>query len=302
MPRLHIDGALVINKPVGPTSHEVVICARRALGINRIGHTGTLDPQASGILPLVVGQATRLARHLTGSDKEYVATVRFGVVTDTYDATGSVLNESREIPNARDIESALTRFTGVFEQVPPLYSAKMVGGERSYRRARAGKPVQPPAVGVTAHELELIDLDGARARVRVRCSAGFYVRSLAHDLGRVLGTGAILDALIRTEAAGFKAPDALQFESLVTAPRAELRAKVKPVETLLSDLPPAALTHEGVRWALNGRDLGPSELVTPLTAIPPLMRMIAPDGRMLGLAERAKRPGFLHPAVVFSYN
>jgi tRNA pseudouridine55 synthase len=296
-------GAIVINKPVGPTSHDVVVCARRSLGISRIGHTGTLDPQASGVLALVIGQGTRLARHLTGSDKEYLATVRFGVVTDTYDTAGAVLRESALVPAADDIAAALARFSGTFAQLPPPYSAKMVDGARSYVHARAGRPVQPAAVEVTAHALELVDLEGSRARVRVRCSAGFYVRSLAHDLGAALGTGAALDALVRTEAAGFTLEESLPFETLVTAPRDALRAQIKPMHALLPDLPAVTVTDEGADWARHGRDLGPRQVADrPLAAAPALVRLLAPDGQLLGLAEPAKTPGFLHAAVIFSYN
>lgn len=297
-----IDGVLVVHKPVGPTSHDVVICARRSLGVSRIGHTGTLDPQASGVLPLVLGQATRLAQHLTGSDKEYEATIRFGVVTDTHDAAGEVLEATDRVPSEAQLASALERFVGTFDQTPPLYSAKMVGGERSYVRARSGKPIQPQPVQVTVYALQLASLDAARARIRLRCSAGFYVRSLAHDLGAALGVGAILDGLVRTVAAGFTLADAIPFETLVTASRAELRSLVQPIESLLTEIPVARLTHEGVRWALHGRDLGPHELRTPLPVIPPMVRMMGPDERIVGLAEPAKMRGFLHPTVVFSYN
>jgi tRNA pseudouridine55 synthase len=297
-----IDGVIVIHKPVGPTSHDVVVCARRALGISRIGHTGTLDPQASGVLPLVLGQATRLAQHLTGSVKEYIATLRFGVTSDTYDVSGELVVHEADPPSAEDVTAALDRFRGTFEQTPPLYSAKMVGGERSYVRARAGKPVQPPAVTVSAHEIELLGVEERRAQLRVRCSAGFYVRSLAHDVGQAIGCGAILDALVRTEAAGFRLDEAVPFETLVTEGRDALRSRVRPMETLLVDLPAVMLTDEGIRWARHGRDLGPRDLVRPLPEMVPLVRMTAPDGRMLGLAEPAKARGFLHPSVVFSYN
>ena len=297
-----IDGVIVIHKPVGPTSHDVVVCARRALGISRIGHTGTLDPQASGVLPLVLGQATRLAQHLTGSVKEYIATLRFCVTSDTYDASGELVVREANPPSAEDVTAALDRFRGTFEQTPPLYSAKMVGGERSYVRARAGKPMQPPAVTVSAHELELLAVEERRAQLRVRCSAGFYVRSLAHDIGQAIGCGAILEALVRTEAAGFRLDEAVPFETLVTEGRESLHGRVRPMETLLVDLPAVTLTDEGIRWARHGRDLGPRDLVRPLPEMAPLVRMTAPDGRMLGLAEPAKAPGFLHPSVVFSYN
>lgn len=301
-PNASIDGVIVIHKPVGPTSHDVVVCARRALGISRIGHTGTLDPQASGVLPLVLGQATRLAQHLTGTDKEYIATLRFGATSDTYDASGEIVTQSATTPSRNAIAEALAGFLGTFEQIPPLYSAKMVGGERSYVRARAGKPVQPPPVPVTAREIELMTIAGATAEVRVRCSAGFYVRSLAHDVGQVLGCGALLEGLVRTEAAGFPLGVAVPFEVLVTGGREALRGRVRPMEALLGDLPSVTLTPEGVKWARHGRDLGPRDLLQPLTVMSPLVRMTAPDGRMLGLAEPAKARGFLHPAVVFSYN
>jgi tRNA pseudouridine55 synthase len=301
-PKTSIDGVIVIHKPVGPTSHDVVVCARRALGISRIGHTGTLDPQASGVLPLVLGQATRLAQHLTGTDKEYLATFRFGATSDTYDASGEIVTAGEALPTRQQIAEALARFLGTFEQVPPLYSAKMVGGERSYVRARAGKPVQPPAVTVTAREIELMTIAGATAEVRVRCSAGFYVRSLAHDVGQALGCGALLEGLVRTEAAGFRLGAALPFEVLVTGRRETLRERVQPMEILLGDLPSVTLTPEGVKWARHGRDLGPRDVLHPLTVMSPLVRMTAPDGKMLGLAEPAKTRGFLHPAVVFSFH
>lgn len=296
------DGVLVVHKPLGPSSHDIVVIARRALGVSRIGHTGTLDPQASGVLPLVVGQATRLAQHLTGSDKEYLATVRFGVVSDTRDAAGEIVGASGAVPTADAVRTAMTKFDGTFEQTPPAYSAKMVDGQRSYARARAGKPVQSPPVAVTVHALELLAYDPPLARLRVRCSAGFYVRSLAHDLGEAVGTGALLEALIRTEAAGFGLADAMMLETLVQAPRPALHAAVRPMESLLTTLPAVELTVEGLEWVRHGRDLGPRQLQRPLPTVPALARLFGPDGRLIGLADPAKMPGFLHPVVVFSYN
>lgn len=296
-----LDGVLVVHKPVGPSSHDVVAVARRALGLSRVGHTGTLDPQASGVLPLVLGRATRLAQHLTGSDKQYEATVRFGVVTDTYDKAGEVLASSQAAPKIDALEDALHRFRGTFEQIPPAYSAKMIGGARSYVHARAGKALRSPAVTVTTHLVELIGYDPPLARLRIRCSAGFYVRSLAHDLGETLGTGAILEHLVRTEAAGFGLGDAVSFETLAQAPREELRERVLPMESLLTDLPAVSLTTEGVEWAGHGRDLGPAQLTGP-PAVSALVRLFGPDRRLVGLANLSKTPGFLHPTVVFRYN
>jgi tRNA pseudouridine55 synthase len=292
---------LVVHKPVGPSSHDVVAVARRSIGTSRIGHTGTLDPQAAGVLPLVLGQATRLAQQLTSSDKEYDATIRFGVVTDSHDAAGQVVQSSGAVPTLDALESALAGFRGTFHQTPPAYSAKMVEGERSYARARAGRPVTSPAVSVTTHAVELVALEPPLARLRVRCSAGFYVRSLAHDLGEVLGTGAILDHLIRTEAAGFRLRDAVSFQTLVQAPRAELRNLVLPMEKLLTAVPAVTLTEQGVDWARHGRSLGPAQLTMPLSPIPPLVRLLSPDGRLVGLANPSQNSAVLQPSVVFSY-
>jgi tRNA pseudouridine55 synthase len=296
-----VHGALVVDIPVGPSSHDVVVCARRALGISRIGHTGTLDPQASGVLPLVVGQGTRLAQHLTGSDKEYVATVRFGVTTDTYDASGVIVHQRGGAPTLSELEAAITRFLGSFDQTPPLYSAKMVGGERSYVRARAGEGIQPRPVRVTAYALEILSLEHERARLRVRCSAGFYVRALAHDLGDALGMGAILDGLVRTEAAGFRLEDTLSFAALITGPRDEVRAAVRPMSSLLTDLPGVVLTAEGLEWARHGRAIPPRLMVGDPAAAAPLVRLLAAEGILVGLAERGSA-GLLQPAVIFSYN
>lgn len=298
-----MDGVLVVHKPVGPSSHDVVAVARRSLGMSRIGHTGTLDPQASGVLPLVLGQATRLAQHLSATVKEYEATLRFGVVTDTCDAAGAVVESSGRSPSREALDAALQRFRGTFAQVPPAYSAKMIGGDRSYVHARAGRSLRSPAVNVTTHALGVLLFEPPLARLRVRCSAGFYVRSLAHDLGEAVGTGAILEHLVRTEAAGFQLSAAVPFEMLVQAPRKDLHGRVLPMETLLTDLPAVGLTGEGVDWTRLGRNLGPAQLTMPLPDdVAPLVRLIAPDGRLVGLGSRAKTPGFLHPAVVFSYN
>jgi tRNA pseudouridine55 synthase len=297
-----MDGVLVVHKPVGPSSHDIVVVARRSLGISRVGHTGTLDPRASGVLPLVLGQATRLAQHLTASVKEYTATVRFGVTTDTYDTAGSVVAQSDRAVTAGEVDAALGRFRGTFDQTPPAYSAKMVDGERSYVRARAGKPIQAGSVAVTVYALDLLAFDPPLAQLRVRCSAGFYVRSLAHDLGQTLGSGAALEGLVRTEAAGFTLDAATPLETLVKAPRVELRQLIRPMEALLLDIPAVELTVEGVDWARHGRHLGPRQVRRPHSGPGSLVRLLGPDGRLVGLADPVTSPGFLHATVVFSYN
>src|SRR6185369_7059433 len=184
-----MDGLLVIDKPVGPTSHDVVSRMRRVLGERRIGHTGTLDPAASGVLPLVLGRATRLARFLSAGDKRYEAVIRFGVATDTYDAEGTPVGALRKgaTPPRHAIETALCDFRGTFLQQPPAYSAKKIAGRRSYDIARAGyaddeSPAFPAPVTVTVRRLEITQIEDDDVTLDIECSAGFYVRSLAHDL------------------------------------------------------------------------------------------------------------------------
>jgi tRNA pseudouridine55 synthase len=297
-----VDGVLVIHKPAGPTSHDIVAVVRRALGMRRVGHTGTLDPNASGVLPLVLGHATRLAQYLTASDKEYEAIVRFGVETDTYDSAGRVVRESGKFPTRDDLVVALDGFRGAFDQLPPLYSAKKVDGDRAYDLARQAKPVTLAAAPVVAHALDLLSFDPPLARLRVVSSAGFYVRSLAHDLGTALGTGAILQELVRTRAGSFALHMAVPLADVIAGPLERLRARVIPLEALLPHLPAIALTADGMRRLSHGQDLRPEDWGgAALTERHghTLVRLLSPHGALLGLAEPAKIAGFLHPAVVF---
>ncbi|NIP58321.1 MAG: tRNA pseudouridine(55) synthase TruB, partial [Gemmatimonadetes bacterium] len=203
------DGVLPVDKPVGPTSHDVVARARRALDTGRIGHTGTLDPFASGLLLLCVGPATRLSEYLTALEKSYVAVARLGVGTDTLDPEGAVVERSdswSELDRAR-IEEASASFLGRREQVPPQFSAKKVGGEAMYARARRGERVELSPIPVEIHELELLGVDLPDVRLRIRCSSGTYVRALARDLGAALGEPAHLAELRRTAVGSFRVQD-----------------------------------------------------------------------------------------------
>jgi tRNA pseudouridine55 synthase len=198
-----MDGLLVVDKPAGPTSHDVVARMRRVLDERRIGHTGTLDPAATGVLALVLGRATRLAQFLTDSSKSYEAVVRLGVATDTGDAQGRAIGPvgGRPVPSRDAIEEALQGFRGTFLQQPPAFSAKRIGGKRSHDLARAGvASVLPAPVSVTVHRLDIVGADGDCVTLNLECSAGFYVRALAADLGERLGVGAHLVALRRTRA------------------------------------------------------------------------------------------------------
>jgi tRNA pseudouridine55 synthase len=298
-----LDGVLVVNKPVGPTSHDVVATARRTLGLRRIGHTGTLDPQASGVLPLVLGAATRLAQYLTASDKEYDATVRFGIETDSYDTAGRLTRETGEVPSALDLVSALDRFRGAFTQVPPAFSAKKVDGDRAYDRARQERPVALAPVPVVTHRLELLRFEPPCADLRVVCSAGFYVRALAHDLGQLLGTGAVLAGLVRRRSGGFSLADAVAFEELAQAALNTVAPRVVPMERLLPEWPGRQLTEEGLRKIANGQEVGPAEWKGgPVAAGTDRVRLLSPGGQLVALAKPSKSGGFLHADVVFRYN
>jgi tRNA pseudouridine55 synthase len=296
------DGVLVVDKPEGPTSHDVVTLARRALGVSRIGHTGTLDPMATGVLPLVIGRATRLAQFLTASDKHYEATLAFGRTTTTYDAKGSDVTTSGERPSREQIDAALPQFRGTFEQTPPAFSAKNIDGERSYdlaRKAKDGVQQRPKAVIVTAKEVEVLSFDGELLRLQMRVTAGFYVRSLAHDLGQALGMGAVLVGLRRTRSGEFGLDGAVPLADVLQAGREALALRLIPLGSLLPDLPAVTLRGaEHVDRVKNGVEVAPGDLLAPLDPLPDLVRLLGPDGSLVGLAKPGKTPGFLHTAIV----
>ncbi|MCZ7572032.1 MAG: tRNA pseudouridine(55) synthase TruB [Ardenticatenaceae bacterium] len=194
---------MIVDKPAGLTSHDVVARVRHLAGTRKVGHAGTLDPPATGVLVLALGKATRLLEYLSGHDKQYLATITLGSVTTTYDAEGEIVTTLvGPLPNRATVERALASFRGQIAQVPPIYSAIKQGGEALYAKARRGETVSaPPLREVTIYELDLLRYEPPTLDIRVRCSKGTYVRSLAHDLGRALGTGAFLAAL-RREASG----------------------------------------------------------------------------------------------------
>ena len=299
------DGVLVVDKTQGPTSHDVVALARRALGVSRIGHTGTLDPMATGVLPLVVGRATRLAQFLTAGDKDYEATVAFGRTTDTYDALGKAVTGSDARPNRDQLESAVAKFRGTFEQTPPAYSAKNIDGERSYELARkmktGGVATLPKAVTVTTRQLEIVSFDGDSACLRMSVTAGFYVRSLAHDLGAALGMGAVLAALRRTRSGEFGLEGAVPLADVLQSSREALAGRLVPFDGLLAGLPSVTLRGPvHVDRVKNGLEVAPEDLLAPMSPLPELVRLLGPDGALVGLARPGKTPGFLHAAVVMA--
>jgi tRNA pseudouridine55 synthase len=305
-----MDGLLVVDKPVGPTSHDVVARVRRTLRERQIGHTGTLDPAASGVLPLVVGRATRLARFLTAADKTYRATVRLGVSTDSYDGAGVEVTRHRgPLPDRDAVEHALAMFTGSILQYPPAFSAKRIDGERSHRRARRAAAVQdtaerPPAAAVAAHHLRILDLQDSRLDLEIECSAGFYVRSLAHDLGAQLGIGAHLEALRRTRSGDLTVDVAVPLDAIDGNRQAALDVMI-PMRSMLGFVPAVWLTAEGVVAVRHGRGIGPEAIVKgdrfdlAYNDCAQLVRLLDPDGELLALGRPvAGGAALLHPFVV----
>jgi tRNA pseudouridine55 synthase len=247
-----VDGVLVVDKPAGPTSHDLVDRVRRALGTRRVGHTGTLDPFATGVLPICVGRATRLARFLSGGEKEYLATVRLGFATTTDDLTGEPLGAPVALEPAPDeLSAALSSLVGTFEQVPPAFSARHVAGRRLYELARRGEAVPRAATPVTVHALELVSRTPGTVDLAVRCSPGTYVRALARDLGERLGTGAHLTALRRIRSGAFDLSQAVPGDDLSGA-----AGMLMPMAGLLLDLPAVRVGEEGRRLVGHGRELG----------------------------------------------
>jgi tRNA pseudouridine55 synthase len=258
------EGVVLIDKPAGMTSHDVVAIARRALAVRRVGHTGTLDPFATGLLVLLVGGATRLQPYVEGEPKVYEATIRFGVETDTADLTGASVREA-PLPTESAVESALSALTGAIEQIPPAYSAKQVGGVRAYDAARRGEPLALRPVPVLVHRWDVRARSGADWQVTIVCSGGTYVRSLARDLGTLAGSAAHLASLRRIRSGHFDVADAIPLDAIRSGTVAPLPARSAvpglPAEELsatdaarVAHGQPVRATAGGVRAALLGSD------------------------------------------------
>lgn len=300
------SGVLVVDKPEGPTSHDVVDVVRKAFHLRRVGHAGTLDPLATGVLPVLLGKATRLAWLLLGGDKEYRATVRLGYATTSDDRTGEPLSPPCRVDAGRaEVLRAIEELRGISEQVPPTFSAKWVKGERAYALARAGRPVRREPVPVTVHSMVLIDFRGEEVDLLVRCSAGTYVRALARDLGERLGVGAHLSALRRTISGDFGLEEAVPLE-VVGHP--ETAKKIVPLRALLTALPAVRVGSEGRAALTHGRDLsrelvlegfpeGPPERVRVLDTSGELLGLAVPRGFGVGVPSLPLEPVF-HPEVV----
>jgi tRNA pseudouridine55 synthase len=295
-PGMH--GVLVVAKPAGPTSHDVVALVRRLASTRRIGHGGTLDPFASGVLPLFLGGATRLVEYHLADDKAYRATICFGATSTTDDLDGDLTPVERAdggaAPTRAAVEASLVGFLGAQQQQPPVYSAVQVGGRRAYAMARAGEAVDLPARSVEIKRLDLVEWDGSDptrpiAIVEVGCSAGTYVRALARDLGARLGCGAYLGALVRTASGPFTLANARSLDELRDAAAAAgpdgIRPLLLPVDYGLDALPSVALTTTEIADALQGRYIRPSAGLRGAGEDGPL-RLVDAAGTIVGMGRR----------------
>jgi tRNA pseudouridine55 synthase len=282
------DGVLNLNKPSDWTSHDVVAKLRNLLRVSRIGHGGTLDPAATGVLPIFIGRATRIAEYLLDWDKEYVAVMRLGEATDTQDATGVVLARSQAHHVTRaDLDSTSARFRGRIKQLPPMYSAVKVGGEPLYRAARAGKTVARDLRDVMVYELEILGLDGGDVSMRVRCSKGTYIRTLCADIGSALGVGAHLLALERTRVGPLKLAEASTLEDVRDVQR--LADRLMSMDDALTHLPALLVEQDaadratrGVRVPSDSIRWSPDAQATPESS---RVRLKDPGGRLLGVGR-----------------
>ena len=233
-----MNGIFVIDKPEGMTSHDVVISLRAKFSISKVGHLGTLDPMATGVLPVCTGKATRIGQYIPNSPKEYIGEIRFGFSTNTYDREGIPASEPRRLDSsAKEIEEAIHTLTGKIDQAPPPFSAKKIGGVASYKLARKGRMIEASPVPVEVHKFEITGLDLPLMQFRVVCSAGTYIRSLAHDLGRKLGCGAHLTSLRRTMSGEFRIERAVPLGQVSSSDLIALIVRLAILREVVSSTP-----------------------------------------------------------------
>ncbi len=284
-----MNGLLVLDKPAGLTSHDVVDIVRRATGERSIGHLGTLDPMATGVLPLLLGKYTRLAQFFATSDKTYAGTIRFGFATDTFDGEGTPAGEAQALTwSLQQLRDLAVRFHGAIEQTPPVFSAKKIGGVPAHKLARAGKPVEVKPARIVIHRFELLSLEGPSpmemtAGFEMRVSAGGYVRSVAHELGQLAGCGAHLAALRRTQAGPFTLAQAIgldELKSLAATPAAIERLRPHP-RTLLPEMPSVTVDEQ-----LAGRLRNGMQVNLPDFSDAALVKVFTSPVELLAIAKR----------------
>lgn len=310
------DGALVIDKPRGKTSHDVVDAVRHLAGFRQIGHLGTLDPLATGVLVLLLGRATRLVQFYNGRRKRYSATFRFGFATDTYDSDGEAQGpDTAPALDAVVLEKFAAESVGRFEQMPPIFSAKKVKGRPAYELARKKEPVELKAVEVEIFEYKLTGIEGSVARFVIECSSGTYIRSLAHDMGKKLGCGAHLAEITRTAVGEFSLDQAIKLEELAEASRAGKFAECMiRLENLLPNFPRVNVlpiiekrVRHGTKFNVQVSQIQPGRVELPPGATlqldageakPPRLRVFSQQDKLVAIAE-ALVPRTYQPIVVF---
>ncbi|MCY3656932.1 MAG: tRNA pseudouridine(55) synthase TruB [Chloroflexi bacterium] len=301
-PEPPLVGFINVDKPADTGSFDVVRAIRRASGVRKVGHAGTLDRPATGVLPVAIGNATRLIDSLMEARKRYRATVTLGVETDTYDATGEV-RETRDAGGVTidDIEAALPAFRGDFMQTPPAFSAVKLDGERAHRAARRGEQPQLEPRPAHVYALDVLDVSLPNFEIEVECGKGFYMRSLAHDLGQALGVGAHLAELRRTAVGPFAAADATPLDDAVRMLEATaVEDLVHAPDAVLSDWPAVILNKRSVALARQGRDTRPPQQPgAPPAHVGVRARGYGPDGRLVALLECGPIPSVWHPYRVF---
>ncbi|HET9840056.1 MAG TPA: tRNA pseudouridine(55) synthase TruB [Candidatus Angelobacter sp.] len=291
---LQVDGVLIINKPAGMTSHDVVACVRRITGEKSVGHLGTLDPMATGVLPLVLGRFTRLAQFYNEADKRYQGVIRFGIATDTYDAEGEPAGPEKPVElSAEQVRELANRFVGKIEQLPPPFSAKKIAGVPAYRIARKGEPVELKPKQVEIKELEIVVWDGRDAEFKAWVSSGTYLRSLAHDMGQLAGTGAHLAKLQRTAVREFTIDQAHTLEDLERAVAANTTEQfLLHPRLVLPEFPAVSASEESAARIRHGGAVN-----LPEFSKAPTVRVFAGQRELLAIAKRVAGTLF-QPKVV----
>ena len=276
-----MNGIINLNKPAGMTSHDCVALVRRLTGVRRVGHTGTLDPNATGVLPICVGTAARIAEYLENTDKEYRCVLRLGLTTDTQDIWGAVLSTQDTVGLAEpDIRDAILSFTGTISQTPPKYSALKVAGRRLYEYARAGEDVEIKSREITIRSIRILWISGSEASFEVVCSKGTYIRTLCHDIGRKLGCGGAMASLVRTATGGFRLEDSIAPESLKLLTPAEIEAMLVPTDKPLAWMAKAVLPLPLARDFVDGKEIS-------ISGVSPGFVRVYLGSEFLGIGEAA---------------
>ncbi|MEC0240484.1 tRNA pseudouridine(55) synthase TruB [Paenibacillus dokdonensis] len=301
---MSLEGVLAVDKPAGMTSHDVVARTRRILKMKRIGHTGTLDPEVTGVLPLCLGRATRVVEYMQELPKEYEATLRLGLATDTEDLTGNIIEQTDQVSvTPAEVGKVLETFLGTISQVPPMYSAVKVDGKRLYELAREGKTVERKSREVTIYEIEMKDYEWngpfLDVSFRALCSKGTYIRTLCVDIGRALGLPATMVKLTRTMSAGISTSECLTLEDIERFMQAgELQEHLIKVDHAIRHLPAHTVSDDKSAAAMQGQRLS-SRAVAPEVTTEGSIRLYNSDGLFLGIFEKQEETGAIAPVKVF---